>query len=154
MLMYRVWGLAPLLALILLRRAHRQWAHISSTPCRWHRRSRLWGPPPPQQGSTSRPAAAAEVCDPGISAAVTAIPGAVIAGHLDGMIRIYDKEDGEILWSFNSLGDYESVSGTPASGGSFSGSGPSVRNGYMAINSGYGIYNHMPGNALLLFSVE
>ena len=43
-------------------------------------------------------------CDPGISAAVTAIPGAVIAGHLDGMIRVYDKDNGDILWSFNSLG--------------------------------------------------
>ena len=93
-------------------------------------------------------------CDPGISAAVTAIPGAVIAGHLDGMIRVYDKDNGDILWSFNSLGDYESISGTPASGGSFSGSGPSIRNGYMAINSGYGIYNHMPGNALLLFTID
>jgi len=93
-------------------------------------------------------------CDPGISAAVTAVPGAVIAGHLDGMIRVYDKNNGDILWSFNSLGEYESISGTPASGGSFSGSGPSVRNGFMAINSGYGIYNHMPGNALLLFSIE
>ncbi len=93
-------------------------------------------------------------CDPGISAAVTAIPGAVVAGHLDGMIRVYDKNDGDVLWSFNSLKDFESISGTPAYGGSFSGSGPSIRNGYMAINSGYGIYNHMPGNALLLFSID
>ena len=93
-------------------------------------------------------------CDPGISAAVTAIPGALIAGHLDGNIRIYDKKNGTILWAYNSLKDFESISGTPAYGGSFSGSGPSIRNGYMAINSGYGIYNHMSGNALLLFSVD
>ena len=93
-------------------------------------------------------------CDPGISAAVTAVPGAVIAGHLDGNIKVYDKENGNILWSYNTLRDFESISGSPAYGGSFSGSGPSIRNGYMAINSGYGIYNHMPGNVLLLFSLN
>ena len=93
-------------------------------------------------------------CDPGISAAVTAVPGAVIAGHLDGTIKVYDKENGNILWSYNTLRDFESISGSPAYGGSFSGSGPSIRNGYMAINSGYGIYNHMPGNVLLLFSLD
>ena len=93
-------------------------------------------------------------CDPGVSAALTAIPGAVIAGHQDGKIRIYDKEDGEILWSFNALREFESVSGVPASGGGFSGPGSAVRNGYMAMNSGYGIYYHMPGNALLLFTVD
>ena len=93
-------------------------------------------------------------CDPGVSAAVTAIPGAVVVGHLDGNIRIFDKKNGNILWTYNTLRDFDSISGTPASGGSFSGSGPSIRNGYMAINSGYGIYNHMPGNALLLFSID
>ena len=93
-------------------------------------------------------------CDPGISAAVTAVPGAVIAGHLDGNIKVYDKENGNILWSYNTLRDFESISGSRAYGGSFSGSGPSIRNGYMAINSGYGIYNHMPGNVLLLFSLD
>ena len=93
-------------------------------------------------------------CDPGISAAVTAVPGAVIAGHLDGKIKVYDKENGNILWSYNTLRDFESISGSRAYGGSFSGSGPSIRNGYMAINSGYGIYNHMPGNVLLLFSLD
>tara|TARA_B000000437_G_C11687949_1_gene321682 strand:+ start:1099 stop:3024 length:1926 start_codon:yes stop_codon:yes gene_type:complete len=93
-------------------------------------------------------------CDPGVSAALTAIPGAVIAGHGDGKIRVYNKNDGEILWSFNALKEFKSVSGVPASGGGFSGPGSAIRNGYMAMNSGYGIYYHMPGNALLLFSVD
>lgn len=95
-----------------------------------------------------------QFCDPGVSAALTAIPGAVIAGHQDGKIRVYDKKDGEILWSFNALKEFESVSGVPASGGGFSGPGSAIRNGYMAMNSGYGIYYHMPGNVLLLFSVD
>ena len=31
------------------------------------------------------------------------------------------------------------------------GPGPVVRDGYVAVNSGYGMYFHMPGNVLLVF---
>ena len=37
-------------------------------------------------------------CDPGVSAAVTAIPGAVVVGHLDGNIRIFDKKNGKLIY--------------------------------------------------------
>jgi polyvinyl alcohol dehydrogenase (cytochrome) len=88
-------------------------------------------------------------CDPGISQAVTAIPGAVIAGHMDGRLRIYSGETGEVLWELNTLRDFDTVSGETASGGGFSGGGPMVVNGMIYVNSGYGIYQHMPGNVLL-----
>jgi polyvinyl alcohol dehydrogenase (cytochrome) len=94
-----------------------------------------------------------EHCDPGISAPVTAIPGAIIAGHMDGRLRIYSSEDGEVLWELNTLQDFPSVSGATARGGSFSGSGPVVADGMIYVNSGYGIYNHMPGNLLLAIGV-
>ena len=90
-------------------------------------------------------------CDPGISAAVTAIPGAVIAGHMDGRLRIYAAEDGAVLWEFDTLQTFETVSGEPARGGSMSGGGPAVADGMLYVNSGYGIYMHMPGNVLLAF---
>ena len=92
-------------------------------------------------------------CDPGISAAITAIPGAVIAGHLDGRLRIYSSDSGELLWELNSLRDFQAVSGTTGRGGSFSGGGPMVADGMIFVNSGYGIYNHMPGNLLLAIGV-
>jgi polyvinyl alcohol dehydrogenase (cytochrome) len=95
-----------------------------------------------------------EWCDPGISAALTAIPGAVIAGHMDGHIRIYAAEDGEVLWDFNTLRDFKTVSGETAWGGSMSGSGATVANGMLYMNSGYGIYEHMPGNVLLAFGLK
>jgi polyvinyl alcohol dehydrogenase (cytochrome) len=88
-------------------------------------------------------------CDPGISQAITAIPGAVIAGHMDGRLRIYSSENGELLWEMNTLREFETVSGETARGGSFSGGGPIVVDGMIYVNSGYGIYNHMPGNVLL-----
>jgi polyvinyl alcohol dehydrogenase (cytochrome) len=94
-----------------------------------------------------------EHCDPGISAPVTSIPGAVIAGHMDGRLRVYSSENGEVLWELNTLQDFGSVSGATARGGSFSGSGPVVAGGMIYVNSGYGIYNHMPGNLLLAIGV-
>ena len=90
-------------------------------------------------------------CDPGISAAVTAIPGAVIAGHMDGRLRIYSAEDGSVLWEFDTLRKFETLSGEQAQGGSMSGGGPAVADGMLFVNSGYGIYMHMPGNVLLAF---
>jgi polyvinyl alcohol dehydrogenase (cytochrome) len=92
-----------------------------------------------------------QFCNPGISAAVTAIPGAVIAGHLDGRLRVYDANDGAVLWEYDTLHSVETVSGESAHGGSMSGGGPVVADGMLYVNSGYGIYFHMPGNVLLAF---
>jgi len=92
-----------------------------------------------------------DYCDPGISAAITAIPGAVVAGHLDGRLRIYAGDDGRVLWEFDTLREFATVSGESARGGSLSGGGPAVADGMIYVNSGYGIYMHMPGNVLLAF---
>ena len=91
-------------------------------------------------------------CDPGVSAAITATDGAVIAGHLDGIIRIYDRDSGEIIWSYNTTTPVTGTNGVIAQGGGISGSGPALGAGYMVINSGYGLYNHEAGNALLVFA--
>ena len=91
-------------------------------------------------------------CDPGVSAPLTALDGAVIAGHLDGVIRIYDSESGEIIWSYDTTQAVMGTNGVTAKGGSMSGSGPAVTDGHLVINSGYGLYNHEAGNALLVFA--
>ena len=90
-------------------------------------------------------------CDPGISAAIAGIPGAVIAGHMDGRLRIYAAETGQVLWEFDTLREFDTVSGETGQGGSMSGGGPAVADGMVFVNSGYGIYQHMPGNVLLAF---
>ncbi len=95
-----------------------------------------------------------QFCNPGISSAVTAIPGAVIAGHLDGRLRIYDAGDGAVLWEYDTRQSVETVSGESAHGGSMSGGGPTVADGMLYVNSGYGIYFHMPGNVLLAFGTK
>jgi len=91
-------------------------------------------------------------CDPGISAAVTAIQGVVLAGHMDGMLRAYDGATGQVIWKYDSTAGVRTVSGSTAHGGSFGAAGPVVRDGYVIVNSGYGLYFHMPGNVLLVFA--
>ena len=91
-------------------------------------------------------------CDPGVSAAITATDGAVIAGHLDGVIRIYDGPTGDIIWRYDTTNPVEGTNGVTAKGGGMSGSGPALGAGHMVINSGYGLYNHEAGNALLVFA--
>jgi polyvinyl alcohol dehydrogenase (cytochrome) len=93
-----------------------------------------------------------EFCDPGISSPVTSIPGAVFAGHLDGFVRAYGSENGELLWEFDTRPERVGVNGVTGYGGSMSGAGPAIVDGHVVINSGYGLYNHEPGNLLMVFA--
>ncbi|MFT4824486.1 MAG: polyvinyl alcohol dehydrogenase (cytochrome) [Halioglobus sp.] len=98
--------------------------------------------------------AARPFCDPGISAPVTALPGAVVAGHLDGHLRIYAGDTGKVLWDYDTAREFETVNGQAARGGGMSGAGPTLARGHLISNSGYGLYFHEPGNVLLVFSVD
>ena len=95
-----------------------------------------------------------QYCDPGISAATTSIDGAIFAGHLDGRFRAYDADSGDVIWSFDTTQAIETITGVEASGGSMSGPGAAIAEGHVVTNSGYGLYYHMPGNVLLVFSKE
>jgi polyvinyl alcohol dehydrogenase (cytochrome) len=92
-----------------------------------------------------------QFCDRGVSAAVTAIPGGVIAGHLDGRLRGYTRDGGKVLWSVDTTKPVMTLSGKQASGGSMSGPGAAVYGRHVVVNSGYGLYYHMPGNLLMVF---
>jgi polyvinyl alcohol dehydrogenase (cytochrome) len=92
-------------------------------------------------------------CDPGISAAATAIPGAVFAGGFDGWLRAYDAASGRVIWEFDTAREFLSLSGEHARGGSIGSAGPLVVDGAVLVNSGYLMGGRMPGNVLLKFSV-
>jgi polyvinyl alcohol dehydrogenase (cytochrome) len=87
------------------------------------------------------------------SAATTAIPGAVFSGSADGGMRAYSAGDGDVLWTFNSNPDFETVNGVPAAGGSFDGPGPVVVDGMVYILSGNCCIVGRPGNALFAFEL-
>ena len=108
----------------------------------------MWYTPAPEVCEPNdRPA-----CDPGLSAAATAIPGVVFAGAFDGHLRAYDSSNGEILWDFNTNAEFASVSGETAAGGSIESDGPVIYRGHVLINSGYLFGDRMAGNALLVFA--
>jgi polyvinyl alcohol dehydrogenase (cytochrome) len=93
-------------------------------------------------------------CSPAQSAAVTAIPGVVFSGALDGHLRAYSTADGQVIWDVDTVRDYETVNGVKAHGGSLDGPGPAVAGGMLFVNSGYGQFGGTGGNVLLAFSVN
>lgn len=93
-------------------------------------------------------------CDPGILASIAVIPGAVFAGHMDGRVRAYDAASGRVLWQYDTDRELPALGGAVAHGGSIGGGGPVVHDGMVYVNSGYGLYFHMAGNALVAFSVD
>jgi polyvinyl alcohol dehydrogenase (cytochrome) len=93
-------------------------------------------------------------CSPAQSAAVSAIPGAVFSGAVDGHFRAYSSTTGEILWDTDTAREYQTVNGKSAHGGSMDAAGPAAVNGMVFVNSGYGQWGGMPGNVLLAFSPD
>jgi polyvinyl alcohol dehydrogenase (cytochrome) len=93
-------------------------------------------------------------CSPAQSSAVTAIPGAVFSGSMDGHLRAYSSEDGRVLWDFNTIREYTTVNGSKARGGAMDGPGPVIVNGQVFVTSGYARFGGAPGNVLLVFGAE
>lgn len=93
-------------------------------------------------------------CSPAQSAAVTAIPGVIFSGSMDGHLRAYASEDGKVLWDFNTVREYSAVNRVKAIGGALDGPGPVVVNGMVFVNSGYARFGGAPGNVLLVFTPD
>jgi polyvinyl alcohol dehydrogenase (cytochrome) len=108
----------------------------------------IWSTPNPPCGDR-------KTCKPSHPAAVTAIPGVVFSGTMDGRLRAYAAQDGKVLWEYDTARDFSTVNGVKANGGSMSNAGPSVVGGMLFVNSGYSHHGGIiPGNALLAFSPE
>ena len=90
---------------------------------------------------------------PAQSAAVTAIPGVVFSGGLDGHLRAHAADNGQILWDTDTKKFYTTVNGVVAQGGSLDGPGAFVVAGTLYVNSGYAIFGGIPGKVLLAYSV-
>jgi len=107
----------------------------------------VWHTPHP--GCSNKPG-----CSPAQSAAVTAVPGVVFSGGLDGHLRAYSTEDGQILWDVETTMDHKTVNGVKAHGGSLDGPGPVIVGGTLYVDSGYAYFGSAPGNVMLAFSVD
>jgi polyvinyl alcohol dehydrogenase (cytochrome) len=93
-------------------------------------------------------------CSPAQSAALTAIPGVVFSGSLDGHLRAFSTDDGQILWDVDTVRSYVTINGVPARGGSLDGAGPVVAGGLLLVNSGYPRFGGAAGNVLLAFEPD
>jgi len=93
-------------------------------------------------------------CSAAQGAAVTAVPGVVFSGSMDGGIRAYASENGAVIWQFDTNQEFQTVNGVPANGGAMDGPGAAVVDGMLYINSGYISLIGRPGNVLLAFGVE
>lgn len=93
-----------------------------------------------------------EQCYPGLSAAVTAMPGGVVAATLDGRLQSYDSNSGELQWETPTARGFTAVDGRAAKGGAIDASGAIVAGPQLIVNSGYGLFSQAPGNALLVYS--
>jgi hypothetical protein len=75
---------------------------------------------------------------------VTAIPGVVFSGSVDGHLRAYSTASGDVLWDTDTAGEFKTVNGGVAHGGSMDVAGVAVVNGVVFANSGY---NHRRADA-------
>lgn len=103
---------------------------------------------------TPHPGCVKPGCSPAQSAAVTAIPGVVFSGGVDGHMRAYSTSDGRIIWDMDTGREYKTVNGVKANGGSIDESGPVIVGGILYVNSGYFFQGSASGNVLLAFSVD
>jgi polyvinyl alcohol dehydrogenase (cytochrome) len=118
--------------------------------------TKAWYAAPQPCGSRPlvEPKAATSGCSPAQSAALTAIPGIVFSGSMDGHMRAFASEDGQVVWDFDTRREFSTVNGVSAKGGAIDGPGPVVVNGMLFMNSGYGRFGGAPGNVLLAFAPE
>jgi polyvinyl alcohol dehydrogenase (cytochrome) len=107
----------------------------------------LWKAPAPRC-SEPRP------CSPAQSAAISAVPGAVFSGSLDGHLRAYAANDGKVIWDFDTVSRFDAVNHVSAKGGSLDVAGPVIAGGMVFTLSGYPQFGGIPGNVLLAFGVE
>ena len=108
---------------------------------------RLWQTPNTFCGSKPQ-------CRPAQSGAVTAIPGIVFSGSLDGHLRAYAANSGKIVWDYDTAHEFPTVNGVKGIGGSLDSGGPVIAGGMVFAGSGYGAFGSTPGNVLLAFGPE
>lgn len=93
-------------------------------------------------------------CNNSQSAAATIIPGVVFSGTVDGHLRAYSTKDGTIIWDYDTAQPIATVNASQTKGGAVDGGGPTIANGILYTNSGYGRIVGQPGNLLLAFTVD
>ena len=75
----------------------------------------------------------------------------LFSGANDGALRAHATKDGSVIWEFDTNREFKTLNGVRANGGAIQGAGPTVADGMLYLNSGYGDHLGRPGNVLLAF---
>jgi polyvinyl alcohol dehydrogenase (cytochrome) len=89
----------------------------------------------------------------GLSAAAMATPELAFSAGLDGKLRAYDIETGDILWKVNTAHPFDAVNGIEGHGGAIDVGGQVLAGGWLYVQSGYSMFGQLPGNVLLAYRV-
>jgi polyvinyl alcohol dehydrogenase (cytochrome) len=91
----------------------------------------------------------------GLSGAATVVDGAVVVGSLDGFLRAFDARTGKLLFQYDTAHDFDTLNGVPGKGGAIDNASIVAANGYVFVNSGYGLMaGQTPGNVFLAFHAK
>lgn len=92
-------------------------------------------------------------CRAGLSAAITGIPGAILAPALDGFLRAFDINNGKEIWNMDTKQSINGVNNVEGHGGTMDAGGVVVTHGKMFFTSGYGGFISIGGDPGNVFYV-
>ena len=92
-------------------------------------------------------------CSDSFSGPPTATDDLVITGALNGYLFAYGRHNGELVWELDTRQEYETVNNVPATGGAIDATGPVLSGEYLILNSGYGGFGQISGNALIVYKL-
>ncbi|MEM9529297.1 MAG: PQQ-binding-like beta-propeller repeat protein [Pseudomonadota bacterium] len=89
----------------------------------------------------------------GLSSPPLVINDLVFAPALDGKVRAFHRDSGAVVWETQTARPFPTVNGIEAHGGSIDVAGVQVAGNRLFVQSGYGQFGQLPGNALLVFEL-
>jgi polyvinyl alcohol dehydrogenase (cytochrome) len=87
----------------------------------------------------------------GLSAAPLVVDGAVLAGSIDGKLRVFDAATGAVLFEHDTAQPFESRNGVAGKGGAIDSHSVFAGDGMVFVGSGYGSFGQQAGNVLLAY---
>jgi polyvinyl alcohol dehydrogenase (cytochrome) len=80
------------------------------------------------------------------------IDDVVVEGSVDGWLRAFDAATGAVRWSFDTAQPFTGINGVQGHGGAIDNASIIAANGYLFVNSGYGLMGgQRAGNVFLAF---
>tara|TARA_R110002110_G_scaffold415561_2_gene650955 strand:+ start:185706 stop:187682 length:1977 start_codon:yes stop_codon:yes gene_type:complete len=89
----------------------------------------------------------------GLSAATLATPELAFSAGLDGKVRAYDINNGDVLWQAETARPITASNGIDGHGGAIDVGGQVLADGWLYVQSGYSMFGQLPGNLLLAYRV-